>query len=108
MVRSTLATLLVCALLASSVLAETRLKVALLAACGAWLDRPSAPRLAGQILAIRDTSDDLAGSCQGAFARAVPGSTFRELELDLGRGHGLFYRPDPEWVDPLVAWATAD
>ena len=30
----------------------------------------------------------------------------REIEVKLGVGHGLLYKPFKEWVDPAVEWAN--
>ena len=29
-----------------------------------------------------------------------------EIEVKLGVGHGLLYKPFKEWVDPAVGWAN--
>jgi len=66
-------------------------------------------RIAGNILSIYDAADDTGcGSCQN-FAAAVRGKnlgSYREIVLHLGLGHGILYRPLPEWVEPVVAWAN--
>jgi hypothetical protein len=65
-------------------------------------------RVAGNILSIYDATDATGcGSCQKFFASARGnklGRT-REIVLNLGLGHGILYRPLPEWVEPVVAWA---
>jgi hypothetical protein len=58
----------------------------------------------GRMLSIRELSDEL-GSCNALFELASPISETVEIELSLGGGHGAFYRPQPEWVDPVVRWA---
>jgi hypothetical protein len=32
----------------------------------------------------------------------------KEIVINVGGGHGAFYRPRPEWIDPVVEWATAE
>jgi hypothetical protein len=95
------------AILASSLLTDDRLNFVFIASCGRWYaDRPEVePR--GRLLGLREASDDLAGPCDDLFARAPEGPDRNEIVLDLGGGHGAFYRPHPEWVDPVVAWASA-
>ena len=93
------------AILASSALADDGVNVVVLAGCGRWLAlRPDlVPH--GRMLSIVEASDDVAGSCRPLFERAPPGSRTEEIELDLGGGHGAFFVPRPQWVEPTVAWA---
>lgn len=65
-----------------------------------------APSLQGRILSLYDRADALMATCSEAFARASPANLdTREIVFDTGRGHGLFYAPDKEWIDPIIAWA---
>jgi predicted esterase len=95
------------AILASSILSDERLNFVFIGACGTWLD--SRPEIVphGRLLALREASDDLVGSCEGVFARSIGDGERKEITLELGGGHGAFYRPRPEWVDPAVEWAMA-
>ena len=95
------------AILASSLLANDRLNFVFMASCGSWYaDRPDiVPQ--GRMLGVREASDDLAGSCDDLFSRAPDGSLWSEIVVELGGGHGAFYRPHSEWVDPVVRWAFA-
>lgn len=58
----------------------------------------------GRMLSLYDASDTLAGSCQPAFKQA-PGVAGRELVLRLGKGHGAFYAPQKEWLEPVLEWS---
>jgi len=58
----------------------------------------------GRVLSIYDRSDREAGSCARYLIEA-PGLTFKEVVLDVGRGHALFYTPEPVWLDRVVDWA---
>jgi len=93
------------AILTASVLADDRVNFVFIAACGRWLDeRPEiAPR--GRLLALREASDEMIGPCDGLFARAEGEGERHETVVELGGGHGAFYRPQAEWVDSVVAWA---
>jgi len=93
------------AITASSVLSEKRLNFVFMGACGPWLD--SRPEIVphGRLLALRETSDDLVGSCEELFARTTSEGDRKEIILELGGGHGAFYRPRPEWIDPVIEWA---
>jgi len=98
------------AVLASARLANPKVNFVFIACCGPWIERalaPSGSRVAGRILALREASDDLAGPCAELLANAVEGSTQREVVLELGGGHGAFYRPRPEWIEPVLGWAAA-
>jgi hypothetical protein len=95
------------AILASSVLANDRLNFVFVASCGPWsADRPEIVPW-GRLLGIREASDDLAGPCDALFARSPTGADQHQIVLDLGGGHGAFYRPHPEWIDAVAAWALA-
>ncbi len=62
--------------------------------------------LYGNVLTIRDTVDELSGSCKELFMFSV-GKIARheELVLNIGAGHGILYKPLDEWVLPAVQWA---
>ena len=94
------------AITASSILSEERLNFVFMGVCGPWLNKR--PELApkGRLLAIREASDDLVGSCDALFGRVAGEGEREEIILELGGGHGAFYRPRPEWVDPVVEWAS--
>ena len=65
--------------------------------------------LYGNILAIYDTADELAGSCQELFASSEGRGIGRhdEIVLHIGTGHGILYKPLDEWIQPAVEWARA-
>jgi len=94
------------AITASSILSEERLNFVFMGTCGPWLnDRPEiVPR--GRMLSLHELSDDMVGSCETLFGRSTGASVHEEITLDLGGGHGAFYRPRPEWIDPVVEWAN--
>ena len=96
------------AITASSILSEERLNFVFMGACGPWLD--SRPEIVphGRLLALREASDDLVGSCDALFDRMATEGDREEITLELGGGHGAFYRPRPEWVDPVVEWASME
>lgn len=93
------------ALLASSGLAEDGVRFVVLGACGRWIEaRPDlVPH--GRLLSIVEASDDQAGSCRPLLDRVPAGSLAREIELELGGGHGAFFTPRAAWIDPTVSWA---
>jgi len=96
------------AITASSLLAEDKINFVFMGACGRWLD--SRPEIVphGRLLALREASDELVGTCEAIFDRSVGPGEQKEIVLELGGGHGAFYRPQPEWVDPVVEWASVE
>jgi hypothetical protein len=99
------------ALLASERLQTSGLRFALLGTCltesvrALSADAEAGP--IGRVLSIREASDDPGGRCPPwkADGGAPSGLVAREIILHTGLGHGFLYRPLPEWVEPLVAWA---
>jgi pimeloyl-ACP methyl ester carboxylesterase len=101
------------ALVASARLQNPGLRFSLLGVClsegvrGLLAEEGKQP--SGHLLVIREASDDLVGPCPPW--RTAPGSpapsVVREIVIETGLGHGFLYRPLPEWVDPVVAWAEA-
>jgi hypothetical protein len=63
--------------------------------------------LYGNVLAIRDSVDELSGSCQELFTFSEGKGIARhnEIVLHVGTGHGILYKPLDEWLIPAVEWA---
>lgn len=90
--------------LASSRVKDVGLNTALMAVCsdGGIAGGPVIS-LAGRFLSLYETSD-VVGSCE-SLAKNSPGlSSFDEVAISTGLKHGAFYRPLPEWVEPLRRW----
>lgn len=67
--------------------------------------------LSGNVLAIYDFADDeYSGSCEELFGLSEGKGLSRhdELVLHVGTGHGILYKPLPEWVLPTVQWANQE
>jgi len=96
------------AITVSSILSEDRLNFVFMGACGPWLDARPEIVPHGRLLALREASDNLVGSCDGLFSRSAGDGERDEITLELGGGHGAFYRPRPEWVEPVIEWASAE
>lgn len=96
------------AMLASSRLQNPALGFVFIAGCGPWAFDDTNIRVTGRMLSLYETSDSLGVSCKPLFARAGEGSKAGETALSLGLGHGTFYRPRREWLEPVIAWANAD
>ena len=72
-----------------------------LAACFPNLE--SAASLPPRSLSLFDGSDQVAVSCRPWMTETAVEST-----LETGLGHGLFYRPNRAWLDPLFVWLEND
>ena len=68
--------------------------------------------LHGRVLSIYDTKDEYGGaggrgvSCSKYYKQSTGLKQSGEIEVKLGVGHGLLYKPFKEWVDPAVEWAN--
>jgi pimeloyl-ACP methyl ester carboxylesterase len=103
------------ALLASARLQDPEARFVLLGLClsdGArQVNRAEGAAPSGKFLSVRESSDELTRPCAPWHDKSEPGTSkisAREIVLDTGLRHGFLYRPLPEWVDPLVAWATGE
>ncbi|MDC0335328.1 hypothetical protein OAN24_00315 [Pseudodesulfovibrio sp.] len=103
------------ALLVASSLGNPDVKYVVLAGCvkgnhkftyDQFLKTKRGARLQGHILSIYASSDLNAGTCRDAIAQSSGnGLTFKEIRIKSGKGHGLFYQPRPEWVEPVAQFA---
>jgi hypothetical protein len=94
------------AIVASALLKNPRINYVLLAPCGEWLKEMKARDVdvEGRILSIHEASDTLGISCKPLFERAKPRGEHAEIEIRTGLGHGAFFRPRNEWLQPVVQW----
>lgn len=96
---------------ASARLQNPDLRFAVLGAClsetvrGLVAEEGKGP--AGHLLAIREESDEFSSPCPPWTDDLAAGAPLvaREIVVQTGLSHGFLYRPLPEWVDPVVAWA---
>lgn len=65
-----------------------------------------AKQMRGRFLVAWDEADEKTRECDLAMQKA--GVEYRNLELRTGRGHRLFFKPDPVWLDPLASFALSD
>lgn len=94
------------AIAASSQLKNRDVNFVIMAACGnSDIYKTFRPDLWGNVLSIYDYKDTV-GPCEDFFAKATGLNRHRQIEVKLGVGHGLLYRPLKEWVDPVVEWAS--
>jgi hypothetical protein len=95
----------VIATLVSTRLQARGVRYVLLANCNDWLIRTWDPRLSGAVLSIYEASDDIGGTCGPLVKRSPAVTAFREIRLQTRRGHGIVYRPLPQWTKPAIRWA---
>jgi hypothetical protein len=95
----------VIAALVSTRLKQPRVRYVLLANCNPSLIRNYHPRLTGEILSIYERSDEIGGSCDDVVARSPGVTSYKEIALNPGLGHGIVYRPLEQWVGPATQWA---
>lgn len=88
------------AMLAAQRLGRTDITFVFMASCGEQSDLV----VAGRILSVFERSDSLAQSCTAVFERAKAGTIHVEREIQTGLGHGAFFQPRPEWLEPVRAW----
>lgn len=60
-------------------------------------------KLYGNFLSIYESSDQK-GSCDNIFREQPAISSYKEIKLNMGIGHGFLYKPYQEWVIPLIKW----
>jgi acetyl esterase/lipase len=92
------------AIVAAALLGDPRVTFVFLGACGDWVQGRDDVDVRGRILSIYEASDELGTSCGPLFAQASEPGEHREIRIDTGAGHGAFYRPRAEWLDPLLQW----
>lgn len=82
---------------------DARINTVLLATClDGDVKGPAPLRLSGTLLSIYETTDT-PGSCE-RLAQRSDLTSFKEVAISTGKGHGAFYQPLPEWVQPLRQW----
>ncbi len=97
------------AVLVSHLLEDAGINYVLLAICGSqmveyWDTHDIC--VTGNVLSIYESPDELAGSCAALASRCSAGVVrYKEVELNLGVGHGMVYRPFDEWVTPTLEWS---
>lgn len=96
----------VIAMRASAAMENPSLRFVLLGACNDWVKEELDPDLHGHVLSIYEESDVYGQSCESVVAGKPGISSFDEVRLATGWGHGFLYRPVPEWVGPTLRWSA--
>ncbi|RYD57874.1 MAG: alpha/beta hydrolase [Sphingobacteriales bacterium] len=77
---------------------DKKLKYVLMGTC---LNDAKYP-LYGKVLMINERSDSYGKGCQQPDKTNI--TSYKEVMLNNGLGHGFLYRPLPEWVEPAETW----
>ena len=98
----------VIAMLVSSKLQNPAINFVLIANCNEWVRESLEINLCGRVLSIFEASDELAGSCVLIFNDSNCQPVVYEIRLNTGRGHGIVFKPLPEWMNPAMNWANPE
>ena len=93
--------------LTSHYVQSDKMKSIILAGCGKFEKSNTDVKVHGNIYSIFETSDGV-GSCQYLINRSEKVKSFEEIAISTGKGHGAFYNPLPEWVEPVKKWILSD
>ena len=62
-------------------------------------------RMSSDLNAVKKVFGFYGNESEGLFERSPSPHQHREILLEIGGGHGAFYRPLPEWIGPVAGWA---
>ena len=98
------------AMLVSSLLKNENVNFVFMAGCNENLLAMLPPiNFCGNILSVYESTDDIGKSCtpvKNHSSQKV--SHYKEIELNTGLRHGFIFKPLPEWVEPVTAWAQGN
>jgi hypothetical protein len=94
-------------MLVSTYLKNREVNFVLLASCNDDMFKRFAIDLWGNVLSIYDVKDEYGQSCKKFFDKATGLNRHAEIEVKLGIGHALLYRPIKEWIEPTIEWARS-
>lgn len=88
----------------SDKLSDLEVNTVLLAGCGrlVWKAHTDV-KVYGHLLSVYEKTDG-AGTCKRLQQKSRALLSFTEVEINTGLEHGAFYRPIPEWVNPVKDW----
>jgi hypothetical protein len=68
----------------------------------------SVQSMQGRFLYIYDVSGQKCDVCRRILKNASSEVTFKEMMLNNGLGHSLFYRPRRDWIEPVTEWISKE
>ncbi len=95
----------VIAMVASTLLHNRDVNFVLMSNCNDWVGENFYIDLYGNVLSIYDVNDEFGRTCQKFFDGSAGLNKQKEVELKVGTGHAILYKPMKEWVDLVVEWA---
>jgi hypothetical protein len=95
----------VIAMVASTLLRNRGVNFVVMSNCNDWVVKNFHIDLHGNVLSIYDVNDEFGETCQKFFDRSTGLNRQKEVELRVGTGHAILYRPMKECVDLVVEWA---
>ena len=95
----------VIAMVVSTMLRNKDTNFVIMSNCNDWVGENFNIDLYGKVLSIYDMNDEFGHSCQKFFDGATGLNKQKEVELKVGTGHAILYKPMKEWVDLVVEWA---
>ncbi|HYP26571.1 MAG TPA: alpha/beta hydrolase [Blastocatellia bacterium] len=96
----------VIAMLTSTLLRNRDVNFVLMSNCNDWVARNFDIDLYGNVLSIYDVNDEFGQTCRKIFDGSTGLNRHEEVELKIGTGHAILYKPLKEWVDLVVEWAA--
>lgn len=91
---------------AAHLLGNSRIKYVVMALCNEYNLNNYAKyqkNLCGNFLSIYEASDQK-GSCNKLLLDKTCKSGYKEIQLNMGNGHGFIFKPYSEWINPLTKW----
>jgi hypothetical protein len=91
---------------ASNELKLEQVNLIILAACTGPIKRNREIKIYGNVFSIYETSDRV-GTCQFLKDRSKQVTSFSEMVIHTGKGHGAFFTPKTEWIEPVKVWISS-
>jgi hypothetical protein len=95
----------VIAMLASTSIRNRDVNFILMSNCNDFVRQRYRIDLYGSILSIYDKNDEFGTTCRPIFDESTGLARRNEVMLQIGTGHAVLYKPLPEWIDLVDAWA---
>ena len=96
----------VIAMLTSTLLRNRDVNFVLMSNCNDWVATNFKIDLYGNVLSIYDVNDEFGQTCRKLFDQSTGLNRHKEVELKIGTGHAILYKPLKEWVDLVAEWAA--